>query len=273
MSSDQNRPRTIVWIAIPRTGTNFLCSLVYHHPAIASYYEIFHPDQFYAGYKTNVGGIIDYINRKYALNFSTAEDPQLIQWIHNNPAELIDTLLYFNPERYISFKLFPEHLDREAVKSTIIENRNIRKILVKRDLLTAYISHEIALQTYKWDNFDTSDIKISISVEKFTRWLNWAEAWYELFEEYDYLDERECSTINYEDIHAHQTNRDKLAYIDRFLKNIGLEFQQYRLPSDDCIKIMQKQDKRKNLIEKIINYQDFRREIKDRGLDKGFRYI
>ena len=273
MILDKNCPRTIVWIAIPRTGTNFLCSLMYHHPAITSYYEIFHPDKFYGGYQTNVPGIIDYINKKYAFNFSTDRDPQLIQWIHDHPAKLIDTLLYFNPENYISFKLFPAHLNREAIESTIIRNRTIRKVLVKRDLLAAYISHEIALKTNKWKDFDTSKAKISISVEKFIKWLNWAEAWYRLFEEHNYIDKRECSIINYEDIHAHQTNIDKLSYIDRFLRNIGIEFpQEYRLPSNDYIKIMSKQDKRKNIAEKIINYQDFLQEIRDRGLDERFQY-
>ncbi|BAU64181.1 hypothetical protein STA3757_15520 [Stanieria sp. NIES-3757] len=269
MILDKPQFQILAWIAIPRTGTNFLCSLMYHHPLITSYYEIFHPQQFHAGYKSNTEGIIKYINQKYCFNFLNAEDTNLIQWIRNNPSELIDILVYFNPERHISFKLFPDHLDKKMIESAIIKNKNIKKILVKRDLLAAYISHEIALKTNRWNNFDTSQIQISLSVEKFEKWVNRAEQWYEFFESYHNIDKQGYFVINYEDIHAHKTNLDKLKYLDNFLKNIGIEFpKEYQLPSENYIKILKKQDTRANIEEKIINYKEFVQGIEDKSLSQ-----
>ncbi|MCC0176633.1 sulfotransferase [Waterburya agarophytonicola K14] len=272
--ANQNRAKGIVWIALPRTGSNFLSSLLHHHPLITSYYEIFHPDQFYSGYQTNVKSIISYINQKYNFSFTSADDSQLIQWIHQYPEGLIETLCYFNPEQYFSFKLFPNHLKPELITSTILQNSQLKKILVKRNLLATYISHEIALQTNRWRNFDTSQIKISLSAEKFAQWVDWAEEWYRMFAEYNYVDKEECSIINYEDIHTHQTNVAKLNYIDRFLQKIGLEFQQpYQFPPEEQIKIMSKQDCRTNLAEKIINYQDFRQQVQIKGLDRHLKHL
>lgn len=269
-----NNARILAWIAIPRTGTNFLCSLVYHHPLINSYYEIFHPQRFYSGYQNKEQEIIKYINYKYKQNFSSPGDANLIQWIHKYPDKLFSVLLYFNPNKYISFKLFPDHLEQKNLQSSIINNNKVKKILVKRNLLSTYISHEIALKINQWDNFDTSEIKISISLFKFERWINKIEQWYQLFENYNDLGEAEYHVLNYEDIHAYQANIDKLGYLDRFFQSIGVKSQQeYQLPSNDTIQIMNKQDKRTNLAEKIINYQEFIQGIEERGLAKrlGFK--
>ncbi len=265
----QNRDCILVLISIPRTGTNFLCSLLNYHPLITSYYEIFHPKKFYSGYQNNPEGIIEQINQKYSVNFLNSEDIKLINWIHNNPTKLIDTLVNFNLKQYVSFKLFPDHLNCSTIESAIIKNRNMKKILVKRNLLATYFSHEIAIKTNKWNNFDTSEIRVSLSVEKFAKWVNWAEQWYDIFENNSSLEKKECFVINYEDIHAHKTNTDKLIYLDHFLKNIGLELDtEYQLPNLKYTKIMKKQDTRNNLKNKIINYQEFIEKAKDKGLSE-----
>lgn len=271
MVVEKNHDRIIAWIAIPRTGTNFLCSLLHHHPLITSYYEIFHPQKFYTGLHNNAEIIIRHINQKYSVNFSDNEDIELIEWIHNEASKLINVLGDINSEKYVSFKLFPNHLKHQTIESAIINNKNIKKILVKRNLLAAYTSHEIALKTNKWNNFNTSEIRIFLSVEKFAKWVNWAEEWYRLFENNYSLGNKECFVINYEDIHAQKTNTDKLIYIDSFLRGIELEPAiEYQLPNINHISMTQKQDTRKNLEDKIINYQEFIKKAKDQGL---FKYL
>lgn len=257
----------IVWVAIPRTGTNFLCSLLKHHPLITSYYEIFHQQKFYAGSHNHPEAIIQRINQKYATSFLNLEDRALIEWIHHHPDKLIDLLLGLNPEKYVSFKLFPNQLTPGAIKSTIINNQQVVKILVKRDLLATYISHEIAFKINKWDNFDTSQVRVTLSVEKFANWVDWAQQWYQLFEKNKAYSDQEYFVINYEDIHIYRSNTDKLAYIDRFLKTIGLDARtKYQLPNLDGFAMMQKQDSRQNIADKIINYQEFIEQVKERGL-------
>ena len=92
--------------------------------------------------------------------------------------------------------------------------------------------------------------------------MHWSKKWYQLFE-----GKQQCFIINYEDIHAYQTNTHKLIYIDCFLEAIGLKRrEEYQIPNIDHIKMMKKQDTRTNLEDKIINYQDFIRQIKDKGL-------
>ncbi len=263
MNSIDRQVNAIVWIAIPRTGTNFLSALLKHHPRITSYYEIFHREKFYAGIHNRPEFIIKSLNQKYHVNFSDVEDLDLINWINQHPQDLLETLIELNPQHLISFKLFPDQLQNDAIERVIIQNDRIAKILVKRNLLDAYISHEIARKVGFWDNYDTSNIFLTLSIEKFIHWAKWAEEWYGLFENNLSSEVIDYSTINYEEIHQHKNNTDKLAYLDNFFNKIGIEFpSQYALPDLITINLQKKQDNRDCLADKITNYDEFIGELK-----------
>jgi hypothetical protein len=266
MNSLKRELKAIAWIAIPRTGTNFLCSLLKHHPGIVSYYEIFHREKFFAGDHNQPEFIIENINKKYNSNFTDIDDANLVNWIQQQPQELLATLGELNPQRLISFKLFPDQLDRTTIEQSIIHNERIAKILVKRNLLDAYISHEIAQKVGLWNNYDTSNICLSLSVEKFIRWIEKAERWYGLFENPNDTQEINYVTLNYETIHQQATNTEKLAYLDRFFQEIGIEFPcEYSLPDLEkinWINLQKKQDNRTNLADKITNYEEFIAQLK-----------
>jgi hypothetical protein len=266
MNSLQQEFKAIAWIAIPRTGTNFLCTLLKHHPGIVSYYEIFHREKFFAGGHNQPKFIIENINKKSNSNFTDIDDINLVNWIQDRPQELLATLGELNPQRLISFKLFPDQLDQGTIEESIIHNDRIAKILVKRNLLDTYISHEIAREVGLWDNYDTSNVCLSLSIEKFIRWIEQAEKWYGLFENRSDTQEINYATLDYETIHQQTTNTEKLAYLDRFFQEIGIEFPcEYSLPDLEkinWINLQKKQDNRTNLADKITNYEEFIAQLK-----------
>ena len=269
MVEKQNQDWMVALIAIPRTGSNFLCHLLNHHPLITFYYEIFHPDKFYIGQENHHLEIIKHINCKYSLDFANLEDINLIKWIHNNSSQLLDILEKLTPKKYMGFKLFPEHLALSTIETTIIKNRNIKKILVKRNLLDAYISHEIALKTNKWNRLNTSKICISLSIDNFAKWVDWAEQWYQFFENNSFLAEEKYFVLHYEDIHQYQTNTEKLIYLSNFLNDIGFEIsKELTLPNVDDFSIIPRQDTREKISEKVTNYQEFTEKAQDKGLLK-----
>jgi hypothetical protein len=269
MNSNKHQFQAIAWIAIPRTGTNFLCALLKHHPAIIAYYEIFHSEKFYAGIHNQPELIIKNFNQKYNFSFVSYEDSALLDWIHNNPQDVLTTLIELNPQKLIIFKLFPDQLNLELLKKNIIDNDRIAKILVKRNLLDSYISHEIAQISGFWHNYDTSNICLTLSIEKFIDWAKWAKTWYDLFENKISQDTITNATIDYETIHQKKTNTDKLAYLDRIFHDIGIHFSiPYSLPNLENINLEninsfpKRQDRRYNLADKITNYNEFIEELK-----------
>ncbi|MEM9271949.1 MAG: sulfotransferase [Cyanobacteria bacterium P01_F01_bin.143] len=269
MVAKQNQDWIVALIAVPRTGSNFLCHLLNHHPLITFYYEIFHPDKFYIGQENHHLKIIKYINHKYSLDFANLEDINLIKWIYNNPTQLLDILKKLTPKKYMGFKLFPDHLDLQTIETAIIKNRNIKKILIKRNLLDAYISHEIAIKTNKWNQLNTSGICISLSIENFAKWVDWAEQWYQFFENNSSLTKEKYFVLHYEDIHEHKTNTEKLIYLSNFLSDIGLgTSKKIHLPNVDDSSIIPRQDTREKISDKITNYQEFTEKAKDKGLLK-----
>jgi len=267
MSTEPENGGILALISMPRTGTNFLCSLLNHHPAITSHFEVFSHDKFHSGAHNNPERIIEYINQTYSCGFVDSDDINLITWIHSNPSKLIEALVRFKQRRHISFKLFPNQLEDSVVTTAIAKNTCITKVIIKRNLLDSFISLEIVRKTKQWDNFDTSNVSVSLSVNKFNQWVKRANEWYALFENEGNRTNGGPIAINYEDIHAHENNLEKLKYINRFLSAAGLDVSEEDLVSiRNDIGAIRKQDSRVDLAEKISNYRQFVKKAERKGL-------
>lgn len=257
---------SIAWISLPRTGTNYLCDLLQNHHRIESHYEIFHKLKFYG---QNRNRVISCINKKYSTSFSNYKDTKLIKWIHSNPQELLTVLKDLSKENYFSFKIFPGQLNQNLVKEAIIDDKSIKKILVKRNLLDVYVSREFALKLGKWGNINTSTMKLEINFEEFTKWFNWVDRWYKLFEEGLTNTGQSYSVLNYKVLHSQSTDRDKFIYLIELLKtvDINLDLSEEVIANIQNTISVKKQDKRTNIADKIANYLEFEREIYNSGLE------
>lgn len=116
----------------PRCGSTYLCSLLDSHPKILCHYEVFHPEEIVtvSGFKQAVEDLHGYTLEKR----------------DENPQELID-ILYGNGmgAEAVGFKIFIGH--SEKAHDLLIEDRGIKKILLRRDSIPAYVSMLIAEST------------------------------------------------------------------------------------------------------------------------------
>lgn len=261
---------SVVWISLPRTGTNYLCKLLQNHHRIESHYEIFHKHNFYAKVE-NRTKIVNFINKQYSKKFSNYQDPNLIRWIHENPHSLLETLKKNSLKKYFSFKIFPGQLNQNLVTKTIINDNSIKKILVKRNLLDVYVSRGIAMNLKKWGHVDTSKMKLEIDFDDFFKWYNWANRWYQLFEDGLTCTGQNFSVITYRGLHSQKSDKDRFIYLINFLRTVGINLELQEVVDNMQTSMpYKKQDLRSNISDKIFNYQEFEKKIGDADLNYLF---
>lgn len=116
----------------PRCGSTYLCSLLDSHPKILCHYEVFHPDEIVTVY-----GFNQEVEEMHGFTTQRRDE---------HPEQLIDILFRQNRgAEAVGFKIFIGH--SEKAHDLIIEDRSIKKILLRRNSIPAYVSMLIAEQT------------------------------------------------------------------------------------------------------------------------------
>ncbi|MGD1919446.1 MAG: hypothetical protein ACFCAD_11480 [Pleurocapsa sp.] len=242
-------------LAIPRTGTNYLCGLLGRFSEIDSLYEIYHNQAVYLGNQQLAQKIIEHVNRKYQLKIKNHKDLRFINFVNHNPQEIIKIIRLYSTSKYISFKIFPNHLSKQDLSNVIIQNKQIKKIVIQRNLLDVYFSLNFAKMTASWSDQDTSNLRLDFNPDHFLSWYTCHQKYYQFIEEESKNHHCKISILKYETIHRCQTNRDKFIFMFDFLRSIGLQIAESNLSTaqQKLSNLRVKQDKRLNIIDKVNN--------------------
>ena len=245
-------------LAIPRTGTNYLCDLISKFNEIDSLYEIFHKDAVYLGNNEQLRqDVIEHINQEYSLTIEDFRSAAFVNFVSHNPQVLLDIIAQKSEQKYVSFKIFSNHLQREKLRNLIIKNQQITKIIVKRNLLDVYLSKRIAQQTNQWGKSDTSRFKLEFDDNDFMKWFTNQNKYYGFIESELANNNQKINILQYETIHAHQNNQEKFKYLFDFFQSAGLQLDRNNLlnlsQKDLDQNVRKKQDKRKSTLEKLSN--------------------
>ncbi|MGD1921462.1 MAG: hypothetical protein ACFCAD_22780 [Pleurocapsa sp.] len=242
---------------MPRNGTNYLCDLIGKFQEIDSLYEIFHDQSAYINNDLLSKNIVQHINSIYNLQIKDNSDPQFIDFIYQNPALFLDIISSYSTNKYISFKVFPNHLSLDNLKNVIIKNDRIKKIIVKRNLLDVYFSVQFARLTQRWDQKDTSKHQVDFNPSNFLQWFSFHKDYYDFIERELKANNQQAIALDYEKIHSLNNNQEKFLFLFNFLQSAGLTLDQKNLFDKSQAElnknIRQKQDKRVNRLEKVSN--------------------
>ena len=121
----------------PRCGSTYLCSMLESHPKILCHYEVFHPKE--------IGTCHGFSEVAEEIRMYT---PQIRD---EKPAEFLRTLFKYNLRadhtlaEAVGFKIFIGH--SQEAHEVILKDRDILKILLRRNTIDAYVSMLIAEQT------------------------------------------------------------------------------------------------------------------------------
>lgn len=125
-----------VVLAAPRTGSNWLCTLLDSHPEILCHHEIFNPER-----------ILYSLSCRGKLDLGTLEERD------RDPLSLLD-LVWRADFGYpaIGFKL--NRGQNETVLRAVLADRDVRKIVIRRDnRIKTYVSEMIAQRTGEWESY------------------------------------------------------------------------------------------------------------------------
>lgn len=134
--------KKFVVLAVPRTGSNFLCTLLNSHTRVLCHHEVFNPDGIYYAVDKRDGSIdlgsladrdrdpIGFLERVW----QTGHDQECVGFKWTRP-------------------------QNEVVFDHVLHDRQVRKIILRRNnRIKVYVSEQIAKQTGQWEVYRQHDL-------------------------------------------------------------------------------------------------------------------
>jgi LPS sulfotransferase NodH len=134
-----------VVLAAPRTGSNWLCSLLDSHPAVLCHHEIFNPEGIHLAVSI----------RGRDLGFGAVADRE------RDPLRVLERVWQCSLGRQaVGFKL--NRGQSAAVFRCVLEDAQVRKIVVRRaNRIRTYVSEMLAERTGEWESYHWVTIRNS----------------------------------------------------------------------------------------------------------------
>jgi LPS sulfotransferase NodH len=192
-----------VILAAPRTGSNWLCSLLNSHSDILCHHEVFNPNGIF-----------------YALDFRDGTlDLGTIDERNRQPLEFLNRI-WRHPlgSTCIGFKM--TRGQDERVLQAVLDDRAVRKIVLRRrNVLRTYVSEKIAEQTGRWEAYESSELKekpsrVCVKIEDLRDHVRLNDAFYDRLEQTLWLSGQRCMAVWYEQLFAIDAHSWLLKFLD-----------------------------------------------------------
>ncbi|MFZ0256583.1 MAG: hypothetical protein WAN46_13295 [Gammaproteobacteria bacterium] len=141
-----------VVLATPRTGSNWLCSLLDSHPDILCHHEIFNPEGIHYALSARGG----------TLDFGTVEHRD------SDPLQVLERVWHDT----LGFPVVGFKLNRGqslVVLNRVLRDRAVRKIIIKRaNRIKTFVSERIAEVTGEWESYRESELsgkQVTVAVD------------------------------------------------------------------------------------------------------------
>jgi len=254
----------ICLIAAPRTGTNHLCEVLKNFADLAPYLDLFEPN----GTHGVEPGAWPLLRRLTGIDFADNRDPRLIAFVHEHPSAWLDVLEIAAKDkgkRVMSYKLFHHHMPCETVEREIMPRQGMRAMMVVRRQIDSYVSWRKAVELGKWQGVDTTGMRLDLDAGRFAEWLDAQERWYDHWR--NYLNRRflPCPVLRYESDIDRQPAEAVLRRFAAAAAQLGITL---RPPGTVTVGGLERQDRARNIGDKVSNWTEFSREVFKRGLEK-----
>ena len=151
---------SLVVISHPRSGSTYFGSLLKQFKELKVYLEVFHFDQEVV--EQHMFGDWGKVRARLLARGVCTGD--CFPGYKEDPSAFLNELTALNEGKTVSFKVFPGHLSHSAL-DTCLNGNGV--FFLYRNIVDAHISNEIARQTGKYANFDTSQEKITFKLDEF----------------------------------------------------------------------------------------------------------
>lgn len=258
MISDVPPAEEIITIAVPRSGTNFMCECIADFPGVLGLFEIFNPRGVF-GAKNS--GLLGALNEQLGTGYKEVSDTGLVELFRSRPLVAVEHLRRATAARgfsYVSYKVFPSQIDDDEL-SELLSNRSCRVLVLTRRRLDVYISYVKARELDVWKGTSTADLRPEIDVDDFLRWCKRSDSWYE--DAKALLDKHGTpyAILRYED-DVNLPKEHVVELVGRTLTDLGIDVGP--LPSKPVR--FRRQDKRVGPFKKIANGEALRAQLRAR---------
>jgi len=256
-------PRLLCVVGIPRTGTNYLCSVLNRFSGIEGRFEIFHPNRSYSMHPVELLELSRLLGKRFV---ASPEDPEAVRTIRSHPELALECILRLMPpsKRLLTFKVFSHHLTAAQVTEAIVARPDAMIVFVRRRPVEAYISHQKALALGKWSQIDTTDLEIRISAENFLQWWQQAADWYLSLEAACWAYGKRFNRLSYErDIDiapAHLVQRLKALLASNGIHDLAV-------PDGDLSTEVSRQDRTEDVERRVVNWVEFCDQLSATGAE------
>lgn len=133
-----------VILAVPRTGSNLLCTLLNSHPQILCHHEVFNPQGVFTA--------LDYRGQDLAAESLQQRDEQPLSFLERVwQTGSGDTCVGFKWTRG----------QNQDVLSSVVEDTDVRKIVLRRrNRIKTFVSDLIAQQTQQWEVYSRQELTL-----------------------------------------------------------------------------------------------------------------
>lgn len=259
--------KTVLLVAAPRTGSNYLLNLLAHRPDIYVRHEVFHPEQAF-GFD---GETIERFSELLGQRFAGPADPRLVAALARHPFEAVAALRESARMQGASLcvlKIFPGHgggsLDAVQKLLPVVD----RVGFVKRRLIDSYISVVKAEAIREFFGIDTTALRPTLDCDHFLRWHEYTSAWYieSTIGWIRHARSSDVPVLKYEDFTA-ADNDSNLRCVERWLQEqvgipVGISGRHVSKGA------LSRQDRGGSGRQKVANYDQFLESLRPFGLDE-----
>ena len=164
----ETSPSRFVVLCEPRTGSNFLVSMLNSHPEILCHNEVFHPKDIFSGFSME----------DFSLNRRNEDPLAFLQ-------ELFERSFRIDGVEAVGFKIFPTH-DSRVLEHIYSSGSTYKIVLLKRrDRLSQYSSLKIARKTEVWSARSSEHLiqeKVRFSLFEYLRFASESDDFYRFAE-------------------------------------------------------------------------------------------
>lgn len=223
---------TICLITGPRTGANHLMQLGGNLAELKSFPELFN-------------SLAERIEPDHVLDRAAAEAQA-------------------ERKRVLTFKLWHDTLEAETVEHMVLSRPGVRVIFVVRRQIDAYVSWCKAISVHRWQDVDTSAVRLSLDANEFAAWMDAQERWYDRWR--NWLNRRflPCPILRYET----DIDQPPVSALRRFSAAAAQVGVTLRVPATLNTPGLVKQDRIKAAADKVDNWPAFSRALVAQGLEK-----
>jgi hypothetical protein len=260
-------PRLICLVAVARSGTNHLASVLSMIPQLDVRHEIFHKTRCQMMHPHELAELSRRSGRKFP---ASCENAAAVSAVRARPDLVMDCLTnLMAPEKsLVYFKVFRLQLTPRQVRNAIIKRPDTIVMFLRRRPIDTFISLRKALNLQHWYGRDTTELKISIDADDFIGWWGRTSAWFRKVEAACWAMGKPFHRLSYEtDINV--PAEQALERFREILASHGLA--DMEIGQERALGEHHRQDRNTEIGDRVANWPEFRQRLGDKGfLEKAF---